>query len=579
MTDKTGRKALYWIPLPEASPIFFESVDRSGNVDGWPDRASINDIDVWVPHVPGALVGTISSGGQVSLLGSGLLSLDRVSEPEVDVTCPKVHLVSGHDRPSDAKIVFFGEGFGETIDDYRCAAHIVAQDLRDAVPLDYWNRVSIYRVDARDPDPGIEVACCTAEDPGKCCRDGDTCEGCDLTHLPWEAPEECKATVGRQKVVRNTEGPDFMELTGDRAFGCYKDKCQTIWGPWKEIRDFSDANCIDGLDVALVLANSDTGFGGGHFGFLPRLAVATLPDMSGNEEDRWWLPIHELGHALGLLDEYERGSGIEYDAGRNVISMEDLLSGEQPPWEDECKTINSSWKTSPHTSSSCDVQCTQKCHEEGGCLPGMTPNARGETPRVGLWQGASYDPCDYFRSAQNCVMRAEHDEFCAACKVRLRDHALEHTPLADAVLALSTDRSADDLRSQVLDDDGDAELRSNLVLKFPKELLSPLVARNRAWVVIDGILAEIAARKVEFVLRREQTELRLFFNATPVGERFGSVRFSFGDDEELADLRLFDRLWQQQPRDGWTTDEIWVESERTGESYRAVAFDIRGWRP
>jgi hypothetical protein len=144
-------------------------------------------------------------------------------------------------------------------------------------------------------------------------------------------------------------------------------------------------------DRALVLVNLRRRGGAG--------GTAEFPAWVANESsptDRWEsVAIHELGHALGLGDEYDSANpDAAGDIEPNISAHPDPA---RAPWATLCTAF------SPIPTAS---------FGGGGGLPAGT---------IGTFQGARYDRTRFFRAQFACLMRSTRDPFCARCRELIRD--------------------------------------------------------------------------------------------------------------------------------------------------------------
>lgn len=174
------------------------------------------------------------------------------------------------------------------------------------------------------------------------------------------------------------ETTDVKSLDGQLFYG-KRELAKALLEPW-----------LEGMQFSLILINSTKrGGAGGQPGWSAWTSVTT----SGAE--RWEaIALHEIGHGLGLGDEY----------------VQDSRGGE---WRDELEpNISREWRPSRTTWSvlanlpDADVPSFD-VHTEHLCKPSD----------VGTFQGARYR-LDHFRPSRNCLMRVTSQPFCVVC----RDH-------------------------------------------------------------------------------------------------------------------------------------------------------------
>lgn len=110
--------------------------------------------------------------------------------------------------------------------------------------------------------------------------------------------------------------------------------------------------------------------------------------------------LHEMGHALGLADEYlDPGRAGERSADEPNVAVSDAINGAQ--WSQR-------FSNQPPTAASCFSIDQQRT---------MHPPTQDF---VGLFQGARYRT-DYYRASYNCLMRATNwPQFCPVCATAIR---------------------------------------------------------------------------------------------------------------------------------------------------------------
>lgn len=172
--------------------------------------------------------------------------------------------------------------------------------------------------------------------------------------------------------------------------------CELLDGlaePTPGIGAYADADSV-GAELSIVLVNSS------EYGGSSDHVVAWFP---ANNEQCMDLLLHELGHQLGLRDEYDN-EGFEFTA-TNVTGPNVSSDPVNPPW-----LVMSSYPV-------------PRAFANSACATGLA-NATLPPPdlnEVGAFQGASYDPCNNFRPQLDCKMRTVTTEFCLVCKDAILD--------------------------------------------------------------------------------------------------------------------------------------------------------------
>jgi hypothetical protein len=193
--------------------------------------------------------------------------------------------------------------------------------------------------------------------------------------------------------IGGSDAPACLDL-GLAARGCPPGatSCRVVWPDVTGLRRaWRLAACAPAFDVVVIVVNSGGWAGGGAADMSPPLVVVTLDGIS-SPDTRARLLSHELGHALGLLDEYATGypdaSGApRFHANRNVAR-----GGGEVPWKPLCGAAG--------------------CAEVRAC---PAPQQGVAAPPVGLYEGAFYQSCGYFRASEDCAMQDPEEDFCPAC--------------------------------------------------------------------------------------------------------------------------------------------------------------------
>lgn len=112
------------------------------------------------------------------------------------------------------------------------------------------------------------------------------------------------------------------------------------------------------------------------------------------------LVLHELGHMLGLRDEYDTPLANHLSSVQSYANV--TTSPSAPWWGGSGKVYHNA------NAPSCPAQ------------PGHLPPGQSGSGEVAAFQGAAYEPCANYRPTLNCKMRDLQAPFCDVCK-RLMD--------------------------------------------------------------------------------------------------------------------------------------------------------------
>lgn len=214
-----------------------------------------------------------------------------------------------------------------------------------------------------------------------------------------------------------------------------------------EAAALSLAQCVPGVDVVVIVVNLDCalGFtrqlaGAGDIGLaVVGVDLTDTPDVGGDFVSIAAVDTlrHELGHVLGLLDEYycnpttdrvcaekDWPTDAQFRHGRNVWREETILKCEEGlNGREDLKAIP--WKFCDPPS-----QCCCKVLVEQVVLTPSCDHSQYQD-QCGLWEGAYYRSQGYFRSHQRCVMEECDNPFCPVCfgllEAALRKHSTQST--------------------------------------------------------------------------------------------------------------------------------------------------------
>ena len=204
-----------------------------------------------------------------------------------------------------------------------------------------------------------------------------------ITHPPFdrEPAQSMIALVAHFWPSDPNEGlfhtTDDRSQNGQLFFGD-REAARTLLRPW-----------ADDARVSLILINSTKrGGAGGQPGFSAWTSIAPAPG------EHWEnVCLHEIGHGLGLADEYlqdpppnQPPATLEPNVSRSAVPS-------QTPWGDFADLLP-------------DVPA-----------PSFTIAAEGGAPAgaIGTFEGARYRR-DFFRASRTCLMRDTRQSFCIVCQ-------------------------------------------------------------------------------------------------------------------------------------------------------------------
>lgn len=226
--------------------------------------------------------------------------------------------------------------------------------------------------------------------------------------------------------------------------------CDEFWiSALGQVAALELARCVRGVDTVVIVVNLDSDVGQTHqaagtgdIGLAIISVTMPVENLAASSVDGRFvadsaihLLRHELGHTLGLMDEYfccqiswpcnarTWPAESQFRAGRNVWKENpgDRLSCSDI--ETVLRSVGSApWKVP-------DTQESGKCFNEGTCLE--NPNGRltwcDGLSKVGLWEGAYYRESGYFRSEEKCEMRFVASPFCKVCSNYLEEALDRHS--------------------------------------------------------------------------------------------------------------------------------------------------------
>ncbi len=336
--------------------------------------------------------------------------------PRIPITtfmgCPQVHRLKSPASTPGYNIVFVSAGFQtpQDVENYRCAVAVLAKGLLDNSPWkDHTCQLGFYRMDFVDETRGLAVDDSCSDLP---------CNPQPLDDPPWTTG--CPGILEHPFHVQDIWPPFFVSAykpTFDVRH-CRQNLCRFVW-PSETGQEGLLAvvdRCVPPVQAIVVVANSTLRGGGGDASAddtLPGLAIVTVDEI-GNPS-AWRRLAHELGHVVGLLDEYAGQENYEAALGgfvcdRNVFKPPppggtNAPCGATASWEQDC---------SAHVNPDCGPDPNAACQTvvNPNCVPCDLQGA----PPIALYEGAFGRDCGFFRSEDICLMRDYSAPACAVCE-------------------------------------------------------------------------------------------------------------------------------------------------------------------
>lgn len=375
------------------------------------------------------------------LTGSSVRAIDCDTAAAAATTPPDVVLVTGDGDAADYSVLFAGDGFKSQgdLEKYGAAVQGLAEGLADVDPFgDVWQKFSFYRIDVIDATGVIGSNCPNLTiDPldevellGELVPGGTTIE-CDLgCTLCWH---NVNPALGDTQILYTHETYDAFALSA-----------------------FAPVH----IDAMVIVADSRRRAGAARVfvdeGETPVVAIGVDADEVRDGvyqigQKAVALFAHELGHALGLLDEYDHLQGLDPTDFRECRNV--WRPGSPPPaaggWPTSAPAIP--WQS--RLGVGCDPTVMKRCQgvvvvSPPDCpLAGITqdeakcafvtyagadlcgpPQACKAEP--GAWEGAFYVTNDHYRSEHECLMESISidRELCEGCLDYLAARLCEFGP-------------------------------------------------------------------------------------------------------------------------------------------------------
>ena len=331
--------------------------------------------------------------------------------------CPQVTEIHHAGAPNAFNIVFLSSGFAtdEELEVYRCAVRKLTDGLLASKPWSsYACAIGVYRMDARAGTSGIGV------DAG--------CDSCVPAPVSIASNAICPA-AGGGSLPSVPIWPNFacdVANTDVEVRHCNSGLCELVWptdiGKMKAL--YLATTCAPAPSAVVIVANSNVAGGGADLQLYapgPELAVVTIDNIRNS--DAWHRLGHELGHVLGLLDEYVVGAHdpfrstgeIQYQCERNLYSP--ALAATFQCSDTITWSCSGSMTCPPPSSGNCQIVCGPSCPPNATPPCKQTPCCFSDDnyPTTALFEGGFYQLYEVFRSTEACMMNNYKDDLCPRC--------------------------------------------------------------------------------------------------------------------------------------------------------------------
>jgi len=321
-------------------------------------------------------------------------------------------------------LLFLGNGFtgDDGLDTYRRAMQLFVQSLRTTPPYDgYLDRMKFFYMDLDSESTGIDCSCA--------------------------GPVPATSTAPTPGVPVDTPFPGGSDVDLEVSCTCgLGSTCTGLDMPvTRQAEALGLSFCAPNIRAIVVIANADCP-AGLTYQYEPLVSVSwaivgveadgTVTSDLVLEDGGPMLFQHELGHLLGLLDEYDYGSGgWLFPTRRNIWKKRGLPPDWLPdPMRPTCPTI--AWERAMCPSgrnatppNRCDIFLADCCDTAATPDWSDTPPlvrsgcSCSPTSLAGLWEGGFYRTEDYYRASYACPM-SEIDPslgLCPACQRHLSD--------------------------------------------------------------------------------------------------------------------------------------------------------------